>query len=176
MSDFPSLHALAFCPYIEPSGGLNRDLQGKIGIYGIFDDDRQLQYVGYSRNVYGSLLQHLVRCPRACGFYKWWVIAKPSRQVLEQIRGQWLEENPTLPPGNGDRQGQWCDPINIQNDLTPEERAQYEASEITAQEKILKTVARRVEAQLKTQLVQRGFTEEVRFNPKLKAKGLLDLK
>ncbi|MGL4620405.1 MAG: GIY-YIG nuclease family protein, partial [Chroococcidiopsis sp.] len=45
-----------------------------------------------------------------------------------------------------------------------------------AQIKILKTAARRVEAEILSQLQTRGLQMQLRFNPKLKEQGLLDLK
>ena len=60
--------------------------------------------------------------------------------------------------------------------MTETEKAQYEQSEELKQIKIRKQVARRVEAQIIEQLSDRGVKMEIRFNPKLKEKGLLDLK
>jgi hypothetical protein len=41
---------------------------------------------------------------------------------------------------------------------------------------LLKQVARRIEETILTKLQARGVTAEIRFNPKLKEQGLLDLK
>ena len=60
--------------------------------------------------------------------------------------------------------------------MTEEENAQYRQSEPAKQIKILKQVARRVEAQILERLSERGAKIDFRFNPKLKEKGLLDLK
>ena len=60
--------------------------------------------------------------------------------------------------------------------MTEEEKAQYQQSEESKQIKIRKQVARRVEAQILSRLSDRGVQMEIRFNPKLKEKGLLDLK
>jgi hypothetical protein len=60
--------------------------------------------------------------------------------------------------------------------MTELEKAQYQQSEESKQIKIRKQVARRVEAQILEQLNDRGVAMEIRFNPKLKEKGLLDLK
>ena len=43
-------------------------------------------------------------------------------------------------------------------------------------DKLLKQVARRVEETILAKLQQRGVTTEIRFSPKLKEQGLLDLK
>ena len=42
--------------------------------------------------------------------------------------------------------------------------------------KTIKNVARRVEAEILQILEQRGLNMQIRFNPKLKESGLLDLK
>ncbi len=42
--------------------------------------------------------------------------------------------------------------------------------------KLLKNIARRVEAKILEVLKARGLQENIRFNPKLKNSGLLDLK
>jgi len=60
--------------------------------------------------------------------------------------------------------------------MTEEEKAQYQQSDELGQIKIKKKIARRVEAQIQKQLSDRGVKMEIRFNPKLKEKGLLDLK
>lgn len=60
--------------------------------------------------------------------------------------------------------------------MTEEEKAQYNQSDELRKTKILKQVARRVEAGIKEQLRDRGVNMDIRFNPKLKEQGLLDLK
>ena len=70
------------------------------------------------------------------------------------------------------------DPIDTKTVMTAQETANYEgiiADEI-AKDKLLKNVARRVENEILSLLKARGVTEEIRFNPKLKTSGLLDLK
>jgi hypothetical protein len=62
--------------------------------------------------------------------------------------------------------------------MTPEEQANYQNPLIDdmAQVKIMKNVARRVEAEILEVLQARGLRLQIRFNPKLKEEGLLDLK
>jgi hypothetical protein len=60
--------------------------------------------------------------------------------------------------------------------MTPEEQDQYQKTDEIGQEKLLKQIARRVEEQIFAALKARGLQEEIRFNPKLKTSGLLDLK
>ncbi len=173
-----SLASLDDISYIDDSGQLPEQLQSKIGVYAIFDQDKNLQFVGYSRDIYLSLRQHLVRQPQHCYWVKVQTIERPNRTILENIENAWITENGSLPSGNGDDKEKWTQPIDVKNLMTPEERVNYENpvyDEMT-QMKILKNVARRVEAEILAVLEMRGLQTQIRFNPKLKDNGLLDLK
>ncbi|MGJ5674978.1 MAG: GIY-YIG nuclease family protein [Nostochopsis sp.] len=176
-TNISSLADLEYIPYIDEAGQLPEYLQGKIGVYAIFDQEQALQFVGYSRDVYLSLRQHIVRQPQKCYWVKVQTIERPSRAVLENIEKAWIEENSSVPAGNGDDKDKWTQPIDAKAVMTAEEQANYENSidEIT-QIKIIKNVARRVEAEILKVLEGRGLQTQVRFNPKLKEEGLLDLK
>ncbi|HLO47579.1 MAG TPA: GIY-YIG nuclease family protein [Kamptonema sp.] len=177
-TDIPSLASLEFIPYIDAEGLVPNSVQGKIGVYAIFDREKVMQFVGYSRDVYLSLKQHLVRQPQRCYWLKFQTIERPSRTILESIRDAWMAENGSMPIGNDSEQAQWNDPIDVKPTMTVEELASYEsiAFDEIAKDKLLKNVARRVEAEILSELKGRGVTEEIRFNPKLKTSGLLDLK
>lgn len=176
-TNIPSLASLESIPYIDDNGQLPEQLQGKIGVYAIFNQDK-LQYVGYSRDVYLSLKQHLVRQPQHCYWVKVQTIERPSRAILENIEKAWIAENGSVPPGNADDKEKWTQPIDAKAVMTPEEQANYEnpANDEMAQIKIIKNVARRVEAEILAVLEARGLQTQIRFNPKLKEEGLLDLK
>lgn len=172
------LASLEYIPYIDSEGKLPEFVQAKIGVYAIFDSQKVLQFVGYSRDTYLSLKQHLVRQTEYCYWLKIQTIEKPSRTILESIRASWIAENGSQPPGNGVGAAKWNDPIDTKTVMTAQEIANYEgifADEI-AKDKLLKNVARRVENEILSLLKARGVTEEIRFNPKLKTSGLLDLK
>lgn len=177
MSDFPSLASLAAIPYLDDRGQLPDGFQARVGIYAIFDAVQVLQYVGYSRDVSLSLKQHLVRQPQACYWVKVHTIDRPSRTLLEGGRDAWIAENGSLPSGNGPDEGLWNHPIDAKVQMTAAEQAEYDnALTETGQSKVLKQVARRVEAAILDVLKTRGVQVEIRFNPKLKETGLLDLK
>lgn len=177
-TDIPSLKSLEYIPYVDSSGQLPEQLQGKIGVYAIFDQEQILQFVGYSRDVYLSLKQHIVRQPQNCYWVKVQTIERPSRTVLENIEQAWILENGSTPLGNGDRNAKWTQPIDTKALMTPEEQANYAnpANDEITRIRIIKNVARRVEAEVLAVLNTRGLQMEVRFNPKLKEQGLLDLK
>jgi hypothetical protein len=175
-TDLPSLTQLNVIPYVDETGYLPQFLDGKIGVYGIFDADHQLQYVGYSRNIYLSLKQHLVRKPQSCYYLKAKTIDRPNRTILEEIKGAWIAENGSVPPGNAAEENQWNQAIDVKPLMTETEKVEYEQLDGLDQEKLLKNVARRVQSNILDMLKQRGIQEEIRFNPKLKSSGLLDLK
>ena len=172
----PVLAELDFIYYIDDTGNLPESLQGKIGIYAIFDADKTLQLVNYSRDIYLSLKQHLVRKPQSCYWVKAETIERPNRTHLEAVRQAWIEENGIIPPGNGIEEVIWNHAIDAKLTMTDEDRATYEKSDGVSQIKLLKNIARRVEAQISEILESRGVQTEIRFNPKLKEQGLLDLK
>lgn len=177
-SDFPILPLvqLPLQPYLDRQGVISQEWQGKIGAYAIFNGIQALQYVGYSRDIYLSLRQHLVRQPESCHSLKVQLSDRPSRTLLEAICQRWIAENGTLPPGNGDRAAQWIQAIDVRSAMTEVERASFQSAGDLEQAKLLKSVARRVEAEIQARLQALGIREDLRFNPKLKEQGLLDLK
>ncbi|MFB2936503.1 GIY-YIG nuclease family protein [Aerosakkonemataceae cyanobacterium BLCC-F154] len=177
-ADSPSLANLTEIHYLDENGKLPSEFSSKIGVYAIFDRAKTLQFVGYSRDVYLSLKQHLVRQPQSCYWLKLQTIEKPNRTILENMMNNWIAENGTIPVGNDTDKTKWTDPIDVKFLMTDEEKANYEkaAGDELAQSKVLKNVARRVETEILETLKQRNCQEEIRFNPKLKDSGLLDLK
>lgn len=177
-TNMPSLATLEYIPYIDDNGQMPEHFQGKIGVYAIFDQEKILQFVGYSRDVYLSLKQHLVRQPPKCYWLKVQTIERPSRTALENIEQAWIAENGSVPLGNRKYKEQWTNPINVKALMTPEEQENYQkpVNDELAQIKILKNVARRIEAEILAVLETRGCQMQIRFNPKLKEEGLLDLK
>jgi hypothetical protein len=149
---------------------------GKIGVYAIFDQAEILQFIGYSRDISLSLKQHLVRQPHKCYWLKVQTIERPSRAVLDGIQDAWIVENGITPDGNGVEEALWNQPINAKAKMTSEEQAAYEASDEAGKVKMLKQVARRVEESVLKTLEARGVNMPIRFDPKLKEEGLLNLK
>ncbi|MGI0481483.1 GIY-YIG nuclease family protein [Geminocystis sp. CENA526] len=171
-----TLKDLEFISYIDENGTINDNLEGVIGIYAIFNQDKILQYIGYSRSLLISLKQHLVRQPHQCYWFKFYQIDRANRTVLEQIRRNWLEENGELPKGNSDEENLWTQAIDAKLTMTEDDKLAYQNSDELGKIKLLKKVARRLEEEIKTTLENRQVKMEIRFNPKLKEEGLLDLK
>ncbi|BAW96490.1 hypothetical protein NIES970_14200 [[Synechococcus] sp. NIES-970] len=172
----PKLADLDFLPYIDAAGQICPEFSGKLGLYGIFDASQTLCYVGYSRDVAKSLQQHLVRCPEQCHWVKIFLGDRPSRTLLETMRTAWLAENRTTPPGNGDEAACWTQPIDVKADLTEAEWTTLHQGNEVEMGQFLKNQARQRETALKAYLTERGLRVDLRFQPKLKEQGLLDLK
>lgn len=175
-SNSPTLADLDYISYLDPDGQLTAGWEGKVGVYAIFAQDKTLQFIGYSRDVALSLKQHLVRRPQQCYWVKVQTIDRPSRSVLEEIRTQWIVENGSTPTGNAVDEALWNQPIDAKQSMTSTEQQTYAAGDEIIQVKVLKQVARRVEEQILNALAERGVQMQIRFNPKLKESGLLDLK
>lgn len=171
-----SLTKLSFYPYVDDNGLIKEDLEGKIGVYAIFNQDKILEYVGYSRNLLLSLKQNLVRQPEKCYWFKTYIIERPSRSILEEIKQSWLSDNGAIPSGNDGEETKWTQPIDAKLSMTQQDKQDYEFSDELGRIKLLKKVSRRVEEEVKNQLKARHIQFEIRFNPKLKEEGLLDLK
>jgi hypothetical protein len=169
----PILADLVYIPYIDDSGELPAQLQRQIGVYAIFNEVQALQLVDYSRDIFLSLKQHLIRQPAQCFWVKAHVIEKPNRTELEAVKAAWITGK--NPPGNGNDIAGWQDSIDCRYAMTPAEEQQFPDLTETNQSKLLKQVCRRVEAEIVTKLQARGLTTEIRFNPKAKERGLLDL-
>lgn len=175
--EMPALAELDYLPYLNGAGEIPPEpFQGKVGVYGIFDEGQRLQYVGFSRDVYLSLKQHLTRRPRQCHWVKLQTVGRPSRTLLEGMRERWIGENGAVPLGNGAEEALWSQAIDARAQITVEEQAAFDAEDEVGQIRVLKNVARRVEAEVKAVLVERGVRMSLRFDPKLKEQGLLTLK
>lgn len=165
------LNSLFYLPFLDENGLISEEWLGKIGVYAIFDQNKNLQFVGYSRDIYLSLKQHLVRLPEQCYWLKIQTITRPNRTILEEIRQAWMSEN-----GLKQIDEKWTQPIDAKLEMTEAEKQEYQNLDEIGQIKLLKKVSRRVEETLQEQLKKRGVQMEIRFNPKLKEEGLLDLK
>ena len=175
-SEITKLESLQFISYLEESGSISEEFQNKIGVYAIFNKDKVLQFVGYSRDIYLSLKQHLIRKSEQCYWLKIQTISRPSRTILEEIRQAWIQENGSIPLGNDTEEALWLEPIDAKTTMTEAEKQEYKEGSELEKIKALKKVARRIEAEIQEKLKTRGVTMEIRFNPKLKEEGLLDLK
>lgn len=167
-------------PFLDDAGQLAADFEGRVGVYAIYDQAEILQYVGYSRDVALSLKQHLVRQPQGCYWLRVQTIERPNRAQLEEIRdawiADWLNSTGATPPGNAEQSHLWNQPIDAKTCMTEAEQSAYAASDEPGKIKTLKQAARRVEVEVLAALEARGVKIPIRFDPKAKEMGLLDVK
>ena len=97
---------------------------------------------------------------------------------MEAIENAWITENANPDIPNTENKQKWNNPIDVKELMTPEEQNNYQniAIDEFGKSKVLKNVARRVEEEILGVLKARGVNTQIRFNPKLKETGLLDLK
>jgi Fe-S cluster biogenesis protein NfuA len=89
----------------------SREGERPVGVFAVYDSRRNLQYVGYSRNMVLSIRTILTRVSEdRCAFVRVMVFANKamqSRAALQREADNWLAEAGTLPPGNGSEQDLW---------------------------------------------------------------------
>ena len=178
MLTIPQLTDLPTLPFINSEGKLPQNYANKIGAYAIFNQDHQLMHLGFSRNVLLSLKQCLIRYPEACHWIKAATIERPSKAHLQDILAQWQTDAGGPPYSDHNPENRWTESINLHQHMVTEEKMAYDGSDLNerAKVKLLKQVSRRLEANILSNLEARGYQDELRFNPKLKESGLLDVK
>lgn len=104
-----------------------RDGERPVGVFAVYDDRRNLQYVSYSRNVVLALRSIRSRVEEdKCEFVRVMVFANramQSRAALEQEAQRWLAEAGTLPPGNAADRARW-EGFDLES-MSPQEAAAY---------------------------------------------------
>lgn len=102
------------------------------GVYAVFDQHNQAQYVGYSRNVGLSLRGHVTdNGSQVCAFVRVQTFQFPKRSEMEALRDAWIAEIGTTPPGNeGD--GSWAATVGASAVavMSPQEREAHEAKKL----------------------------------------------
>ncbi len=102
------------------------------GVYAVFDQEQQAQYVGYSRNVGLSLRGHVTdNGPQVCAFVRVQVFQFPKRAEMEALRDSWIAETGSVPPGNeGD--GTWAATVGASAAavMSVQEREAHEAKKL----------------------------------------------
>lgn len=181
----PALASLPLYPFIDPDTGMipYPDPSAKTGVYAIYGPDGIVLYLGKSRDIHNSLRMHLGRRPADCCAYRSLPLPRPSRTAFDTILAAWAAEVGGNPPGNdgGDEQARWEKPIDVRwagsgVSLTAAEQEALNDCVLAADAaKVLKKVCRRVQGEVEAVLKARGSKEPMKWAPKLKEKGLLDV-
>lgn len=109
----------------------SRDGERPLGVYAVYDNAHNVQYIGYSRNIVLSLKRHLSRVGEdVCAFVRVMVFmnkAMTTRENLEREAMDWIEHEGTLPPGNGAEKELWEEGTTLGiADMSTKERIDYE--------------------------------------------------
>lgn len=113
----------------------SRDGERPVGVFAVYDSRRNLQYVGYSRNMVLSIRTIVTRVndQDRCAFVRVMVFANKSMQsraALQREADNWLAEAGTLPPGNGAEQELW----NGSSDTTSASTTSFDMSSMSVDE------------------------------------------
>lgn len=119
------------------------------GVYAVFDQAGNPQYVNYSRNVSLSLKSHISQHGEdICALVKVQPFKFPKRAEMEQLRDQWIAAFPSLPPGNtGD--GKWAGSVKdaALQAMSAQERQAYEEKKVKLQKAMALGVASNAQPQ-----------------------------
>ncbi|TFJ81424.1 hypothetical protein NSK_007385 [Nannochloropsis salina CCMP1776] len=178
----PPLDSLPYVPYLDETGKINdcgADAKVKASVYALYDESETVRYIGVSRSVAQSLRLHLARMPEQTYGFRVYHISKPTRVLLEITRDTWVDQLGYQPQGNdnGPNQQLWESALDVKPLMNEADHAALETARIKqrSEENAMKKVTRRFEEAKISVLNARGVTESLRFDPKLKGKGLLDL-
>lgn len=174
--DIPQLSTLQRTAFVSSDGLLQvpKAEEGvRASVYAIYSpQDGKLLHIGVSRNAQTSLRAHFARRPELCGSFAIFDVRKPDRALLEAARQAWFSEC-GLPSGNsGDEQVAWECPIDVKTSELEEAQKTRTADSAAAmlREAVLAAEIAQVE-----KFEAAGCKEQLLFDVKLKAKGLLDL-
>ena len=185
LSSVPSLASLQLIDYINSEGELATvvvDPGTRASVYAISDEQSKVRYVGVSRNIQQSLRLHLARMPDQTYFFQCHHITKASRTLLELIQSEWVSSCGGV-DGNDDQtiKKLWEGALDVKPLFTDEDEKTLSEAKFgpnaskVKEESAYKKVARRYEDEKVAILERRGLVEKLRFDPKLKGSGLLDL-
>ncbi|KAF5199852.1 Bifunctional monothiol glutaredoxin-s16 protein [Thalictrum thalictroides] len=87
------------------------ELPSDSGVYAVYDNNNDIQFIGVSRSIAASVLSHRKSVPELCSSVKVGVVDEPDRTTLTQAWKSWMEEHIAvtgkIPPGNESGNGIW---------------------------------------------------------------------
>jgi len=92
-----------------------REGEKPLGVYALYNDRKEMQYVGYARNMVQSVRNHVLRVPSGSATHVRSMLfankAMATRDQLEQQAAAWIQEElgkeGAVPPGNGPERDMW---------------------------------------------------------------------
>ncbi|KAF5835968.1 NifU-domain-containing protein [Dunaliella salina] len=92
-----------------------REGEKPLGVYALYNEHKEMQYVGYARNMVQSVRNHVLRVPSGRATHVRSMLfankAMATRDQLEQQATAWIQEElgkeGAVPPGNGPERDMW---------------------------------------------------------------------
>ncbi|QDZ19590.1 hypothetical protein HOP50_03g21080 [Chloropicon primus] len=160
-SSLSSLESLPMKSVISVEGEVHPDeAEGvQASVFAVFDQAKQLQFVGFSKHLRNSLRTILGRQSDLAYYYKHVDLPEVNQEKMMGIRDAWFKENSGMPLGNTSAKVQfWQQPLVAGG--VSEKGKQVAASQM------LETIMKR--------LTQRGLREEFLVNEDLLKEGKVD--
>eukprot|EP01026_Neomeris_dumetosa_P015068 TRINITY_DN15666_c0_g1_i10.p1 TRINITY_DN15666_c0_g1~~TRINITY_DN15666_c0_g1_i10.p1 ORF type:complete len:432 (-),score=53.26 TRINITY_DN15666_c0_g1_i10:230-1381(-) len=156
LADITMTNILNSSGYIIPE--VKEDTQ--VAVFAVFDKERKLQYVGFSKNIPESLRKVFCRRPDKAYFYKLIQLPEINQEELLGIREKWFEEVGGPPIGNriAMERDTWEKPVDAG---ALSSRARRQAAEEKAKDliKLIKTRGCNEHFVPKTELLDEGQVE-----------------
>ncbi|CAM6033236.1 unnamed protein product [Sphagnum compactum] len=159
----PSLNDLPLINYISQTGRIQPPVEAKTAasIFAVYDKNKKIQYIGFSKDVRNSLRTLMGRRPELCHYYKLYNLPTLDQEKMLAVRKQWMSELGLSPPGNSDpvQRNQWEQPGDA-GSISERGKSAAATSKAKSFLQIMK---------------DRGLTEEMVYNPELLQTGKCDV-
>ncbi|KAA0044185.1 bifunctional monothiol glutaredoxin-S16 [Cucumis melo var. makuwa] len=95
----------------ETAGEIAGNFPSDAGVYAVYDKEGDVQFIGITRNIAGSVATHWKSVPELCVSVKFGIVDEPDRTTLTQAWKSWMEEHikftGKVPPGNESGNATW---------------------------------------------------------------------
>ncbi|KAL3690234.1 hypothetical protein R1sor_016543 [Riccia sorocarpa] len=159
----PSLNDLPLIQYINQQGRIQPPVEKttKATVFAIYDENKKIQFIGFSKDVRNSLRTLMGRRPTLCYYYKLYNLDSLDQQKMLACRQQWVSELGLPPVGNSDP---------VQKNLWEQSADAGSISERGREAAAVSMAKAFLQA-----MAERGLKEEMAYDPALLAAGKCDV-
>lgn len=158
-----SLNTLPLYSVVNKEGRIQPIVDPEIvaSVFAIFDRNKKIQYIGFSKDLKNSLRTLIGRRPEVCYYYRTQNLTSFDQELMIAIRQQWIDEIGSTPPGNSSpsERAQWEQPA-LANSISERGRAAAAASKAKTMQQMMR---------------DRGVKEEMIYDPVLLEQGKLSI-
>ena len=140
------------------------------GVYAVMDGDRHTQYIGYSRDVSRSLAGHISQHGDLCCYVRVQSIKFPKRQVMEELKTEWIADLGYTPVGNQGSTGAWASTIGeaARATMSESDRNAYEEKKLKLRKAMADQTLKTPESDASGQSKQNDATRQQQFEAAVK--------